>query len=134
MSDVRVQGTKSCNGAVRDSAEISGKEGDSESLGFAIKEKVDPQPLSKRRKSKISLFYFPGFGSASRNFFTKLLSPEDAAKNCQDVSTPTGNPEKSAEGKKFVEKSVCSVSQKARKCKCLAPYFVAVSYLIFSKG
>ncbi|VVB07634.1 unnamed protein product [Arabis nemorensis] len=90
MSDVRVQGTKSCNGAVRDSAEISGKEGDSESLGFAIKEKVDPQPLSKRWK-------------------------KDAAKNCQDVSTPTGNPEKSAEGKNLVEKSVCSVSQKARK-------------------
>lgn len=60
----------------------------------------------------------------------KLLSPEDAVKYCQDMSNPTGIPEQFAEGKK----SACSVSQKARKCKCLGSYFVAVSYFIFSKG
>ncbi|CAA7041714.1 unnamed protein product [Microthlaspi erraticum] len=62
MSDVRVEGTKSCNGEVRGFTEISGKEVDNESLGFA----------TKRRK-------------------------KDAA-----------------EGKKIVEKSACSVSQKSR--------------------
>lgn len=56
MSDVRVEGTKSCNGAVKDFTEISGEEGDRESLGFATNDKVSPQSLSKRRKSKISLF------------------------------------------------------------------------------
>lgn len=56
MSDVGVESKKSCNGAVRGLTEISGKEGDTESLGFATSDKVSPQRLSKIRKSKISVF------------------------------------------------------------------------------
>jgi hypothetical protein len=115
LSDARDEGTKSCNGAVKSFTEISGKEGDTESLGLAISDKVSHQNLSKRRKSKIALFLFPGFENTSRKCFTKLLSPEDAAKNGQDMSNPTGNPPRLAEGKKFVEKSACSISQKGRK-------------------
>lgn len=63
----------------------------------------------------------------------KLLSTENAVKDAQDMSNPTGNPERLSEKKKFVEKSECSISQKARKCKCIASYFVGISYLIFSK-
>ncbi|XP_019088588.1 PREDICTED: histone-lysine N-methyltransferase ATXR7-like isoform X3 [Camelina sativa] len=88
MSDIRVEGAKSSNGAVRDFTEISGKEGDTGSLGFAASDKVSSHHLSKRRK-------------------------KDAAKHVEDISIPTGNPERLAEGKKFVEKSVYSVSQKA---------------------
>jgi hypothetical protein len=90
LSDARDEGTKSCNGAVKSFTEISGKEGDTESLGLAISDKVSHQNLSKRRK-------------------------KDAAKNGQDMSNPTGNPPRLAEGKKFVEKSACSISQKGRK-------------------
>ncbi|KAL1220067.1 Histone-lysine N-methyltransferase ATXR7 [Cardamine amara subsp. amara] len=76
MSEVKEEGTKSCNGAVK------GKRGDRESTGFATTDKVSPQSISKRRK-------------------------KDAAKQSQDMSKTTGNPE----GKK----SACSISQKACK-------------------
>ncbi|CAL9242401.1 unnamed protein product [Arabidopsis halleri] len=90
MSDVRVEGTKSSrNGAVRGFTEISGKKGDTESLGFVTSDKVSPQHRSKRRKI--------------------------AVKHGQDMSNPTGNPERLAEGKKIVEKSTCNIAQKACK-------------------
>lgn len=73
MSDVSVEGTKSCNGEVRGFIGISGEEVDRESLGFATRDKVSPQRPSKRRKSKkISLIYFPGFENASCSFLTKI--------------------------------------------------------------
>ncbi|KAG7536822.1 GYF domain [Arabidopsis suecica] len=91
MSDVIVEGTKSShNGAVRGFSEISGKKGDTESLGFVTSDKVSPQHRSKRRKIV-------------------------AAKHGQDMSNPTGNPERLAEGKKVVEKSACNIAQKACK-------------------
>ncbi|XP_024013142.1 histone-lysine N-methyltransferase ATXR7 isoform X2 [Eutrema salsugineum] len=96
MSDVRVEGTKSCNGAVRDSTEISGKEADSESLGCETLDKISTQRLSKKRKSKISLICLPGSENASCNCFSSLLYPGNAA-----------------EGKKIVEMSACSISQKS---------------------
>ncbi|KAJ0252504.1 Histone-lysine N-methyltransferase ATXR7 [Hirschfeldia incana] len=70
-SDVEV--AQSCSGAVGGLTEISGKDTDTESLGFETRDKVSPERLSKRRK-------------------------KDAAK-----------------GKKIVEKSACSVSQKSLK-------------------
>ncbi|XP_023636689.1 histone-lysine N-methyltransferase ATXR7 isoform X3 [Capsella rubella] len=88
MSDVRVEDTKSCNGAVRGFSEISGED-DTESRGFATGDTVPPPHLSKRRKN--------------------------AAKHSQDMSIPTGNPERVTEGKKFVEKSACNISQNPRK-------------------
>ncbi|XP_020869451.1 histone-lysine N-methyltransferase ATXR7 isoform X2 [Arabidopsis lyrata subsp. lyrata] len=91
MSDVRVEGTKSSrNGAVGGFTEISEKKGDIESLGFVTSDKVSPQHRSKRRKIV-------------------------AAKHGQDMSTPTGSPERLAEGKKIVEKSACNIAQKACK-------------------
>ncbi|CAH2079471.1 unnamed protein product [Thlaspi arvense] len=50
MSDVRVEGTKSCNGAGRGLTDLCGKGADREILGFETGDKVSPQRPSKRRK------------------------------------------------------------------------------------
>lgn len=53
-----VEGAQSCSGANGGYTEISGKDTDTESLGFETRDKVSHERLSKRRKSKISLNFF----------------------------------------------------------------------------
>ncbi|KAG2302425.1 hypothetical protein Bca4012_060730 [Brassica carinata] len=47
-----VEGAQSCNGAVGGFTEISGKDTDTEGLGFETRDNVSPERLSKRRKKE----------------------------------------------------------------------------------